>query len=76
MIKIIDNVLKNDNMTNENKRFNAYRQAIAESYGVLGYQERKKENVFHKLLAGSCAIITILILGSAVAVGIYTRFFV
>jgi len=43
---------------------------------LLGYQERKKENIFHKLLAGSCAIITILILGWAVAVGIYIRFFV
>jgi rhomboid protease GluP len=42
---------------------------------LLGYQERKKENVFHKLLAGSCAIITILILGWAVLSGIYIRFF-
>ncbi|MGD8472411.1 MAG: rhomboid family intramembrane serine protease [Desulfobacterales bacterium] len=43
---------------------------------LLGYQERKKENVFHKLLAGSCVIITILILGWAVLAGIYIRFFV
>jgi rhomboid protease GluP len=43
---------------------------------LLGYQERKKENVFHKLLAGSCAIITILILGWAILAGIYIRFFV
>jgi rhomboid protease GluP len=43
---------------------------------LLGYQERKKENVFHKLLAGSCAIITILILGWALVGGIYIRFFV
>ena len=43
---------------------------------LLGYQERKKENIVHKLLAGGCAIITILILGWAVAVGIYIRFFV
>jgi rhomboid protease GluP len=43
---------------------------------LLGYQERKKENVVHKLLAGGCAIITILILGWAVAAGIYIRFFV
>ena len=42
---------------------------------LLGYQERKKENVFHKLLAGGCAIITILILGWAVLSGIYIRFF-
>jgi rhomboid protease GluP len=43
---------------------------------LLGYQERKKENVFHKLLAGSCALITVLILGWAVLAGIYIRFFV
>jgi len=43
---------------------------------LLGYQERKKENIFHKLLAGGCAIITILILGWAVLSGIYIRFFV
>jgi rhomboid protease GluP len=43
---------------------------------LLGYQERKKENVFHKLLAGICAIITILILGWAVLSGIYIRFLV
>ena len=42
---------------------------------LLGYQERKKENVSHKLLAGGCAIITILILGWAVLSGIYIRFF-
>jgi membrane associated rhomboid family serine protease len=42
---------------------------------LLGYQERKKENVFHKLLAGGCAIITILILGWAVFLGMYIRFF-
>jgi len=42
---------------------------------LLGYQERKKENVFHKLLAGSCAIITVLVLGWAVAGGVYFRFF-
>jgi rhomboid protease GluP len=43
---------------------------------LLGYQERKKENVFHKLLAGSCAIITILILGWAILSGFYIRFFI
>ena len=43
---------------------------------LLGYQERKKENIFHKLLAGGCAIITILILGWAVLSGIYIRFLV
>jgi rhomboid protease GluP len=43
---------------------------------LLGYQERKKENVFHKLLAGGFAVLTLLILGWAVLSGIYTRFFV
>jgi rhomboid protease GluP len=43
---------------------------------LLRYQERKKESVFHKLLAGSCAIITIFILGRAVLSGIYIRFFI
>jgi rhomboid protease GluP len=41
---------------------------------VLGYHERKKENVLHKLLAGSCAVLTLIILGWAVASGIYYRF--
>jgi len=43
---------------------------------LLGYHERKKESIFHKLLAGSCAVLTILILGWAVVSGIYIRFFV
>jgi rhomboid protease GluP len=43
---------------------------------LLGYQERKKESVFHKLLAGSCALVTILVLGWAVLSGIYIRFFI
>ena len=43
---------------------------------LLGYQERKKENIFHKMLAGGCVIITILILAWAVLAGIYIRFFV
>ena len=41
---------------------------------LLGYHERKKENVLHKLLAGGCAVLTILILGWAVLSGIYYRF--
>ncbi len=40
---------------------------------LLGYQERKKENRFHKLLAGSCAVLTLVILGWAVVSGIYYR---
>ncbi len=42
----------------------------------LGYQENKKENIFHKLLAGSCAALTLLILGWVVVSGIYHRFMV
>mgnify|MGYP000523646040 FL=1 len=41
---------------------------------VLGYQERKKENIFHKLLAGGLAVLTLLILGWAILSGIYYRF--
>ena len=40
---------------------------------VLGYQERKKENIFHKLLAGGLAFLTLLILGWAILSGIYYR---
>jgi rhomboid protease GluP len=42
----------------------------------LGYQENKKENILHKLLAGSCALLTLLILGWVVLSGIYYRFMV
>ncbi len=41
---------------------------------LLGYQERKKENSFHKLLAGGLAVLTLLILGWAMLSGIYYRF--
>ena len=43
---------------------------------LLGYRERKKENILHKLLAGSCAVLTMVVLGWAVASGIYYRFLV
>ena len=43
---------------------------------LLGYQETRKENVFHKLLAGGCAVLILIILGWAVLSGIYFRFFV
>ena len=43
---------------------------------LLGYQERKKENILHKLLAGGLAVLTILILGWAVLSGVYYRFLV
>ena len=29
---------------------------------LLGYQEKKKENLFHKMLAGACAVLTIIVL--------------
>jgi rhomboid protease GluP len=41
---------------------------------LLGYQERKKENVLHKLLAGGCAVLTIIILGWSILSGIFSRF--
>ena len=41
---------------------------------LLGYQENKKENILHKLLAGGCAGLTLLILGWVVLSGIYYRF--
>jgi rhomboid protease GluP len=41
---------------------------------LLGYKERVKERAFHKILAGACIIITILILLWAVGTGIYYRF--
>ncbi len=43
---------------------------------LLGYQERKREKIVHKLLAGGLAALTLLILGWAVLSGIYIRFMV
>jgi rhomboid protease GluP len=40
---------------------------------LLGYQERRKENLSHKLLAGLCMIVTVVVLGYAIASGIYQR---
>lgn len=40
---------------------------------LLGYQERRRENLFHKLLAGLCMVVTVVVLGWAVAFGIYLR---
>jgi rhomboid protease GluP len=39
----------------------------------LGYQERRRENLGHKLLAGLCALVTIAVLGYAIAFGVYQR---
>ena len=33
---------------------------------ILGYQEKKKENIFHKSLAGVCVLVTVLVLAWAV----------
>jgi rhomboid protease GluP len=41
---------------------------------LLGYKERVKERAFHRILAGACIIITILVLLWAVGTGIYYRF--
>jgi rhomboid protease GluP len=40
---------------------------------LLGYQERRKENLSHKLLAGLLMIVTVVVLGYAIASGIYQR---
>lgn len=34
---------------------------------LLGYREKRRENIFHKLLAGSCALTTLVVLAWAVA---------
>ena len=38
---------------------------------LLGYQEKAREGLFHKILAGVCVVLTLLILGWAVVSGIY-----
>lgn len=40
----------------------------------LGYQERKEENLFHKVLAGFCVVLTVIVLGWAIVSGIYHRY--
>lgn len=40
---------------------------------LLGYQERKKENLLHKLLAGLCMILTVVVLAWAVVSVVYLR---
>jgi len=41
---------------------------------LLGYQEKRKESLLHRILAGFCVGLTLLVLGWAVASGIYYRF--
>jgi rhomboid protease GluP len=40
---------------------------------LLGYQDKKKENLSHKFLAGICAALTVLLLGYAVIAGLIYR---
>jgi rhomboid protease GluP len=40
---------------------------------LLGYQERKRERLFHKTLAGICVLLTVMILVWAAVSGIYYR---
>jgi len=38
---------------------------------LLGYQEKGREHLYHRILAGVCVVVTLLILGWAVVSGIY-----
>ncbi len=40
---------------------------------LLGYQERRRESLSHKILAGGCVALTVIILAWAVGSGIYYR---
>ena len=40
---------------------------------LLGYREKRRESLFHKILAGGCVLLTIVILVWAVASSIYYR---
>jgi rhomboid protease GluP len=40
---------------------------------LLGYQERKKENLSHKLLTGLLMIVTVMVLAYAIVTGVYLR---
>ncbi|UCH07458.1 MAG: rhomboid family intramembrane serine protease [Deltaproteobacteria bacterium] len=41
---------------------------------MLGYEERRRERLFHRILAGFCVVATLLILLWAIGSGIYFRF--
>jgi len=41
---------------------------------ILGYQEKKPERLAHKTIAVMCIIVTVAVLGWAIASGIYYRF--
>ncbi len=40
---------------------------------LLGYREKRRENLFHKMLAGTCALVTLLVLGWAVSTAVYYK---
>ncbi len=42
---------------------------------ILGYHERKKETIFHKILASGLILVTVIFLGSALLQAVYIRFF-
>ena len=42
----------------------------------LRYQETYRENLFHKITAAVCVVVTIITLAGAVAFGIYCRIFI
>jgi rhomboid protease GluP len=42
---------------------------------LLGYQDRAKENLFHKSLAGMCVVLTVAVLAWAIVSSFYYRFF-
>lgn len=41
---------------------------------LLGYQERRRESLFHKMLGGICVVLTVMVLGWATASSIHHRF--
>jgi rhomboid protease GluP len=41
---------------------------------LLGYQEKRKENLFHKIIAGACVVATFLVLIWAVSTAVIYRF--
>ena len=40
---------------------------------LLGYQEKRRENIFHKFLAGTCVLVTLLVLVWAVGTAIFYK---
>jgi len=40
---------------------------------LLGYREKRRENLFHKLLAGTCAVVTLSVLAWAVSTALYYK---